>query len=367
MVSKQDLGNAVTSVNLQTVKRSPKLVIGILSKDHKRDELIYGIVSHFRGIRDGSANIYFARCIGIDDNTTTITTNSWTIFMNCSSGSRPWELCDKTLGWLKFAARSFPDAMFIAKSDDDSYIHVDRLLAFMHNLSWAWPSSSLYVGRGMQIYVDLHNGMCFGPVPFIGGMMEIFSPVLISELHCSNSVVGGRGEDFVLGHSLMHTQVQHVMISCDDCFHDKEIQLSRNSMVVHGFKAGSESKLFDVVHALNKTLSKTESYKVVTYKSHIKSMAPFHRWGSGCSNGCISVAALRPGKVVKLSQLLQASKEPFVVFDLGLGFEEFSNLSFELRSRVDLQRFPVGDPSKVAMLNRVSMLYNSTCVTWINV
>ena len=356
--------NIVTSLS-RTV-HGPEIVIGILSKHPNRDELIHDITSHFRGVRDGSVQIFFARCTGLDENATTIKTKLWTVFIDCSSNPRPWELCDKTLGWLKFAFDHFPAAKFIAKADEDSLIHVDRLLAFMHNMSWTWQSSNLYVGRGMQIYASLHNGMCFGPVPFIGGMIEIFSPRLISELSCSNSIISSMGEDFVLGHSMMHTKMQHVMISCEECFHDKELPLSKNSMVVHGFKAGSELKLLDVFRLLNESGSNTEQYNVVAYKSHSNTMAPFHIWGGGCLNGCISVVALLPDKVDGLRKLLQVSKNPVVAFDLGLKFEDFQLLSFELRSRIDLQRFPEKEPAQQNMVDRVSTLYNTTCATWVD-
>ena len=356
--------NQFNDVSYGSVNLSPKLVIGILSKQPTRDELIYDVMSKFRGVRDGSVKILFARCAGIDDSTTRIRTNSSTAFVDCTSKPRPWELCDKTLGWLKFAKQNYPDAKFIAKADDDSLVHVDKLLSFMQNLSLSWPSSNLYVGRGMQIYSNLHNGMCFGPVPFIGGMIQIFSTRLIEELHCSNSIIGGMGEDFVLGHSMMHTQVPHVMVSCEECFHDKELPLTRNSMVVHGFKAGSEQRLLDTLRMLDECQgSKIENYNVVTYKSHINSMAPFHRWGDGCSNGCVSVVAIHQDKVDKFLSL-PVSKDPIVAFDLGLSFEDFRLLSFEYRSKVDIQRFPKKDPHQQDMMERVSVLYNTTCVNW---
>lgn len=350
-----------------TLHREPILVVGILSLFVQRDEFILNISSNFKGIQDGSSKIFFVRCMGIDENTTTMSTNAWTVFVNCSSERRDFELCDKSLGWLRFAAEAYPNAMFLAKSDADSYIHVDKLLTFMQNLSWMWPSHPIYVGRGMQIFVNLHNGMCFGPVPFMGGMIEIFSPRLIPELQCSYSVVGGMGEDFVLGHSLMHTKVQHTMVSCDECFHDKEVPLSTNSMVVHGFKKGSELKLLDVAHQLNSTKNKVPDYKVVTYNSHSNITAPFHRWGGDCSNSCVSVVALIPGNVGRLQALLQTLKAPIVAFDFGLPSEDFEKFSFQWRGKVDTQQFPEKDPTQEMITSRVSRLYNTTCLTWINI
>lgn len=362
-----DLNTHVACDPLETQQKthsSPILVIGILSQSPQRDELIYDVVRHFKGVREGSVKTLFVRCTGIDKNTIAPPTKQWTVLVNCSSGARKWELCDKTLGWLNFATNHYPGAEFIAKVDDDSFVNVDRLLTFMRNLSWTWPSRNLYVGRGMQVYTRLHNGMCFGPVPFIGGMIQVFSSKLVSELHCSNSIVGGMGEDFVLGHSLMHTKVHYVMISCEECFHDKEIPFSHNSIVVHGFKASSEPNLLYTAHQLNKLETGVEDYRLVTYESHSDYKVPFHLWAGSCSNGCISVVALRPEKVGKFQQLVRDSKEKIVAFDMGLPFEDFQRLSFELRSKIDLQRFPVKNPSQQTMMKRVFEFYNTTCAHW---
>jgi hypothetical protein len=346
---------------------NPFLVVGILSQLAQDDAVIFNSTWHSKAILEGSLIISFVRCMGIDQNATTVHTKAWTVFVNCSSCRQEFENCDKALAWLKFAVKTYPGAMFIGKSDSDSCINGDKLVAFMQNLSLTLPSKPLYVGRGMQVFINLHNSICFGPVPFIGGMMEIFSHTLISKLQCSYSVLGSMGEDVIFGHSLMHGKVQYTMISCDECFHDKELPLSANSIVVHGFKAGSKLKMVQVANELTVGENSGLDYNVVAYASHGKTEAPFHKWAGTCSNRCISVVGLVPEKLGKFHTVLQTAKEPIVAYDLGLSREDFEKFSFQWREKVDVQQFPMKDPSQEVIMSWVSRLYNSTCVTWMDV
>jgi hypothetical protein len=359
--------NEFRGLLIHTPVPQAEIIIGILSTNAERDELMYNNSIHFDGIRNGMVKMFFVRCRGLDDNTVTNASSAWTVHINCSLDGRAFELCHKTLGWLNYATSHFPHAKFVAKSDDDSYIQVDRLLSLMTNLSHTWPSTNLYVGRGMQIFASLHNGLCFGPVPFMGGMMEIFSPALIPEIQCSGSVIGGMGEDFVIGHSLMHTRVHHLLISCSECFHYKEIQLSVNSVVVHGFKEGSLTQIRNVASALSKPWDAAHGYSAVFHWSHTEQHAHFHLWGSRCSNGCISVASTHSSSASRLVQFAgRAVKGPVVVFDVGLAPQDLLELSYSLRRTIDLQRFPSFNPSKEEMMQRVSLLYNTTCLNWID-
>jgi hypothetical protein len=345
-----------------------KLVVGILSRYPEADELIYNITNRFTSVRNGSVRIMFVRCLEVDSRNTTHLTKGWTAFLNCSSKPKKWEMCDKLLAWLKFAEEQYPQAKFIAKSDDDAYIHADKLLSFVVHLSNKWPSDNLYAGRGMQIFTGQHNGLCFGPVPFIGGMMEIFSPTLIHGMYCSSSFAQG-SEDVGIAYGLMHSKLHYTMVSCDSCFHDKEFGHSNQSIVVHGFKTSSNQKMLDIASTLDNTYRNTgiEDHKLVLHKSHGINPAPYHLWGDGCSNGCIQVGAILPRNVDRLSHFVNSLLRPAVVYDIGLENEDFLNLSLKFRSKISLERFHSSNASVDAMLQSVSIMYNSTCVSWTDI
>lgn len=119
--------------------------------------------------------------------------------------------------WLAHAPRAFPTARFVAKVDDDSYVHLPRLVGLLRNVPTAYPSASrVYIGKlawfhwhptifehaGFGYERTLANaagsvcrnassetarryGACVGPFPFAAGFLIVLSAPLASALATS--------------------------------------------------------------------------------------------------------------------------------------------------------------------------------------
>jgi len=115
--------------------------------------------------------------------------------------------------WLAYAPRAFPSAEFIGKCDDDSYLHIPRLLQLLHTvrgpplvylgkLAWFhWlPGIFEHIGfgyerslannagkscRNVSSSVARQFGTCEGPFPFAAGYLIVVSTLLAATLTAS--------------------------------------------------------------------------------------------------------------------------------------------------------------------------------------
>ena len=122
--------------------------------------------------------------------------------------------------WLAHAPRAFPTARFVAKVDDDSYVHLPRLVGLLRNVPTAYPSvPHVYIGKlawfhwhaaifehaGFGYERTLANaagrvcrnassetarryGACVGPFPFAAGYLIVLSAPLASALTASTGM-----------------------------------------------------------------------------------------------------------------------------------------------------------------------------------
>ncbi len=115
--------------------------------------------------------------------------------------------------WLAYAPRAFPSAQFIGKCDDDSYLHIPRLLrllravrgpplVYLGKMAWFhWlPGIFEHVGFGYErslannagkhcrnasSSVARRFGTCEGPFPFAAGYLIVVSSLLAATLTAS--------------------------------------------------------------------------------------------------------------------------------------------------------------------------------------
>ena len=115
--------------------------------------------------------------------------------------------------WLAYAPRTFPSAQFIGKCDDDSYLHIPRLLQLLRTVrgpplvylgKMAWfhwlPGIFEHIGFGYErslannagkncrnasSIVAQQFGKCEGPFPFAAGYLIVVSTLLAATLTAS--------------------------------------------------------------------------------------------------------------------------------------------------------------------------------------
>lgn len=81
--------------------------------------------------------------------------------------------CLKTMAWYKWAVRAYPTATFIAKTDDDAYVHTLKL---EHNMRRFASNPLVYIGSTLWgSYIPTIFEACarrMGPMMTMGGMKE---------------------------------------------------------------------------------------------------------------------------------------------------------------------------------------------------
>ena len=115
--------------------------------------------------------------------------------------------------WLAYAPRAFPSALFIGKCDDDSYLHIPRLLqllgtvrgpplVYLGKMAWFhwFPDIFEHAGfgyertlannaghtcRNVSSSVARRFGTCEGPFPFAAGYLIVVSTLLAMKLTAS--------------------------------------------------------------------------------------------------------------------------------------------------------------------------------------
>jgi hypothetical protein len=126
------------------------------------------------------------------------------LFVNLTASDRG-TIRDASLGWWRLAHRFFPTAAYIAKCDDDTFIHIPRLLHHMRNLGC---HPSLYLGAidFGTFNTSSNRVICWSwtwdkkiaqrceqsagrrPIPFAAGALECLSNNLARHLATSSEV-----------------------------------------------------------------------------------------------------------------------------------------------------------------------------------
>ena len=109
--------------------------------------------------------------------------------------------CLKTMAWYRYAVHAFPRATFIAKTDDDAYVHTVKLEVNMRPFvgqQWVYVGSTLWGSYITKTFepcarrlgpMMAHGGMAeencrprgaIGPYPYAVGMLQVLSHQLAS-------------------------------------------------------------------------------------------------------------------------------------------------------------------------------------------